>query len=164
MLYLSIDTISGNCTEKGYEDWIMLDSFSLGVANSLTSNAGNSERTSGGVQVSEMNCSKTMDVSSLLLAEACAGNKNLGEVVLTVTRTDADEQLELVNYTLSDAMISSISTSGSGNGDLPSESFSINFTAINATYTKQKPEGTAEGTANFAWDMKTRENKSAAGA
>jgi type VI secretion system secreted protein Hcp len=164
MLYLSIDTISGNCTEAGYEDWIMLESFNLSVSNSLTSNAGNSERTSGGVQITEMNCAKTMDVSSLLLAEACAGNKNLGEVILSVTRTDGDEQLELVKYTLSDAMVSNISTAGYGGGDLPSESFSLNFTAIDATYTKQKPEGTAEGTANFAWDMKTRENKSAGGA
>lgn len=156
MIYVSIDDISGNCTEAGYEEWIMVDSYSHGVGNSLTSNPGNTERTTGGVQISEMNFSKTMDASSMLLYAACAGNKNLGEVTVAVTRTEGEEQMLLVTYVLGDAMVSSISTSGSGHGDLPMESFSLNFTTITGQYTQQSPDGTALGQAPFGWDMKTR--------
>lgn len=156
MIYVSIDDISGNCTEEGYEDWIMVDSFSIGVSNSLTINPGNTERTTGGVNISEMSFSKTMDVSSMLLYAACAGNKSLGEVTVAVTRTEGESQMLLVTYVLGDAMVSNIASSGSGHGDLPSESFSLNFTTITGQYTQQNPDGTEKGQAPFGWDMTKR--------
>lgn len=155
MIFVSIDDISGNCTETGYEDWILVDSFSIGMSASLTSQPNNAERTTGKVNIQEMSFSKTMDVSSLLLAAACAGNKGLGDVIVCITRTEGDAEMLLVKYVLGNGLVSSISTSGHGGGGLPSESFSINFTSITGQYTKQKEDATAEGNAVFGWDMVT---------
>jgi len=53
--------------------------------------------------------------------------------------------------TLTDVIISNLSVSSGG--DLPSESFSLNYAVIKAKYTKQKEEGGQEGVAPFGWDI-----------
>lgn len=166
MLYLQIGQIPGSCKEEPYGDSIMLDSFSLDVANSLTSNPGNTDRNPGntdrssaGAHISDMRCTKTMDVASLPLAAACAGNVNLEEVTLTVTRTDGLVNLELVKYTMTNVLVSSIFTTGTFGGGLPTESFSLNFTAITAEHHKQNPELGDGGVTNFGWDMELRAPK-----
>lgn len=154
MIYLKIDSIKGNCTEDPYKEQIILDSFSHGLSQSLTSRPGNTERTSDGPQFSEMNFTKTMDSSSPGLYQACAGNLKLGTATVSVTRIEGAKVMSTISYVLGDAMISGISTSGSGGGDLPSESFSINFTTITSQMTQQNPDSTKKGVAPFGWDLK----------
>jgi type VI secretion system secreted protein Hcp len=154
MIYLKIKDIKGNCTEAGFIEQIKVDSFSHGLSNPLTARPGNTERTSDGPAFSEMNFSKTMDSSSPSLYQACAGNQKLGEAVISVVRVEADKVMSTVQYTLGDAMISGISTSGSADGGLPQESFSINFTTITSSWTQQNADSTKKGVAPFGWDLK----------
>lgn len=162
MIYLDIESIKGNCLAEDYAEQIIVDSFSIGAANAITSDPANSERTLDRVQFSEMSFSKEMDSSSMLLYAACAGNQKLGDVTVSVTRTEGEAQMLLVTFVLEDAMISSISTSGSSGGGLPGESFTINFTAITGQYTKQNSDASADGQAVMGWDMKTRKVKAPA--
>jgi type VI secretion system secreted protein Hcp len=155
MLFLWIDGVTGNCTETDYVGYIKVDSFSIGMGASLTSVTNNAERTHGSVQISEMGFSKEMDVASLALASACAGNVVYPNAYLYVTRTLGDKQMMLVEYHMTDVLVSGISTSGSGHTGLPQENFSLNFTAITAQYTKQTAEATIEGQSVFGWDMKS---------
>ena len=155
MIYLKIASIIGNCIEVGHEKEIIVDSYSHGLSQSLTMRPGNTERTTDGPQFSEMNFSKTLDSSSPQLYAACAGNKKLGLATISVTRMEADIPMMTIIYELGDAMISNISTSGSGGGGLPNESFSINYTTITAKMTQQSPDSTPKGVAPFGWDIKT---------
>ncbi len=154
MIYLKIKDIKGNCTEEGFKDQIILDSFNHGLSLPLTSQPANTERSTGGPQFSEMNFSKSMDSSSPALYMACAGAKKLGDATISVTRTEGDKHMLLVTYVLGEAMISGVSSSGSAGSGLPQESFSINFTSITSQYTKQKSDSTKEGVSPFGWDLK----------
>jgi type VI secretion system secreted protein Hcp len=154
MIYLKIDSIKGNCTDQGYVDQIMVNSFSHSMHLNLTGHPKNSDRTSGGPQFSEMSFSKVMDSSTPLLYAACAGAKPLGTVVVSVTRDENDKPMNTVVYNLGEAMISNISTSGSVHG-MPQESFSINFTSITSQVTAQKTDSTKKGVAPFGWDLRT---------
>jgi len=162
MIYLKIESIKGNCTAEDFKEQIIVDSFQVSANNAITRDPANSERTLDRVQFSEMTFSKEMDSSSMLLYAACAGNEKLGNVTVSVTRTDGDEQMLLVKFELEDAMISNVSSSGHSGGGLPGESFSINYTAITGQYTKQKSDATDGGQAVMGWDMKTRKVKAPA--
>ncbi len=160
MIYLKIASIKGNCTEDGYKDQIMIDSFSHGLSNPLTAAIGNTDRSSDGPHFTNMSFSKVMDTSSPGLWQACAGNRKLGEATVSVTRIQQDKQMNTVVYVLGDAMIEDISTSGSSGNDLPQESFTINFTTITSQVTTQVADSTKKGVAPFGWDLK--ENKALA--
>ena len=153
MIYLKIDSIKGNCTDAGYTDQIMVDSYQHGLSLSLTSHGKNSDRTSGGPNFSEMSFSKVMDSSTPLLYAACAGARPLKTAVVTVTRDENDKPMTTVVYNLGEAMISSISTSGS-TGSIPHESFSIHFTSITSQVTQQNTDSTKKGVSPFGWDLK----------
>lgn len=160
MIYLKIASIKGNCTEDGYKEQIMIDSFSHGLSNPLTSAIGNTDRTADGAHFTNMSFSKVMDSSSPGLWQACAGNRKLGEATVSVTRIEADKQMNTIVYVLGDAMIEDINTSGSAGNDLPQESFTINFTTITSQFTQQNADSTKKGVAPFGWDLK--ENKAKA--
>ncbi len=158
MIYLKFEkTLDGNCTEKGFEKQIMIDSFSHSLTNPLTTKIGNTDRTSDGPQFSQMSFSKVMDISTPLLYQACASNRILGTATISVTRVQGSEQMLAITYVLGDAMIENISTSGSAGGDLPNDSFMLNFSSITSEYTKQKVDSSKEGVAPFGWDLKLRQ-------
>jgi type VI secretion system secreted protein Hcp len=55
-----------------------------------------------------------------------------------------------MKYVLTNAMVSSISTSGGGDmGD----SLSLNFTQMTSEYTQQNTDSTKKGNASFGWDL-----------
>jgi type VI secretion system secreted protein Hcp len=153
MIYLKIDSIKGNCTDDGFKEQIMVDSFQHGLSLALTNHGKNSDRTAGGPSFSEMSFSKVMDSSTPLLYAACAGARPLKTAVVTVTRDENDKHMTTVVYNLGEAMISSISTSGSSGG-MPHESFSIHFTTITSQVTQQNTDSTKKGVAPFGWDLK----------
>ena len=74
-----------------------------------------------------------------------------------MTRVQGSEQMLAITYVLGDAMIENISTSGSAGGDLPNDSFMLNFSSITSEYTKQKVDSSKEGVAPFGWDLKLRQ-------
>ncbi len=160
MIYLKIASIKGNCTEDGYKEQILIDSFSHGLSNPLTAAIGNTDRTSDGPHFTNMSFSKVMDSSSPGLWQACAGNRKLGEATVSVTRIEQDKQMNTIVYVLGDAMIEDINTAGSSGNDLPQESFTINFTSITSQFTQQNADSTKKGVSPFGWDLK--ENKALA--
>jgi len=160
MIYLKIASIKGNCTEDLYKEQILIDSFSNGLSNPLTSAIGNTDRTSDGPHFTNMSFSKVMDSSSPGLWQACAGNRKLGEATVSITRIEQDKQMNTIVYVLGDAMIEDINTSGSAGNDLPQESFTINFTTITSQFTQQNADSTKKGVSPFGWDLK--ENKAKA--
>ncbi|MEP6791469.1 MAG: type VI secretion system tube protein Hcp, partial [Ramlibacter sp.] len=128
VIILEIKDVKGNCTIDGHPDQIILNSYSHGVALPLSSDPGNTERTAGRPQFSEMNFSKMTDLSTPSLYIACTAGKPLGDATVHIGRNEGGKFMSLMKYTLTNALISNINTSGGGG--VPSDSFSINFTAI----------------------------------
>jgi type VI secretion system secreted protein Hcp len=70
-----------------------------------------------------------------------------------VGRVQNGKFMPLIVYKMENAMISRISTSGSSG--IPSDSFSLNFTKLQADYTQQASASTPKGSATFNWDLET---------
>ena len=157
VIILEIKDMKGNCTVDGHANEIILNSYSHGVALPLSNDAANTERTAGRPQFSEMNFSKMTDQSTPALYTACVQGKKLGDAIIHIGRNEAGKFMSLMKYTLTNAMVSNINTSGGGG--MPSDSFSLNFTKIKSEFTQQNADSTMAGTASFGWDLTT--NKAA---
>lgn len=147
---LKIKDIKGNSTLDGATDQIVLYSYSIGVSISMNRDVGNTERTMGRPSFQEFSLSKATDQATPALYSACAAGTKLGDATISIGRNENGKFMSLLTYTLSDAMISSITTSGGGES---ADTFSINFSKITTVYTQQNVDSTKKGTASFGWDL-----------
>lgn len=157
VIILEIEKVKGNCQIDKYAGQVLLQSFSHSVALPMQMDTSNTERTAGRPMFSEMSFSKMTDQSTPTLYDACVQGKKLGDAKIHIGRNENGVFMSLMEYVLSNAMVSNISTSGGGG--VPCDSFSLNFTKITTAFTQQKSDSTKEGVANFGWNLET--NKAA---
>ncbi|AQV98983.1 virulence factor secretion apparatus protein [Cupriavidus necator] len=129
---------------------IQIYSYSLGVSMMVTNDPGNSKRTSGKANFQSMSMTKPTDQATPGLYAACAAGRSLGDVKLEIGRTEDGAFRSEMTYTLCDAIVEVIQTSGASESQ---DAFSLNFTKIMAFYTQQKGDAQKEGTASFGWDV-----------
>jgi type VI secretion system secreted protein Hcp len=147
------DTIKGNCTITGYTDKIIVNSFSHSAYLPMSSDAGNTERTLGRPVLSEMSFSKSSDLSTTELFKSCTQGSKIGPAKLNIGRVENGVYMNFMTYTMTNAMISQMSCSGGGG--IPNDSFSINFTKIEASFTQQQTDSTSKGTGTWNWNLET---------
>jgi type VI secretion system secreted protein Hcp len=151
IIILEIASIKGNCIIEGYAGQVIVQSFSHSASIPMQMDRANTERTSGRPNFSEMNFSKMADVATPALYAACVAGTKLGYAKIHIGRTEGSKFMSLIEYVLSDAMVSNISTSGGGGQ--PSDSFSLNYTEITQVYSQQNQDSTKKGSAGFGWDL-----------
>jgi type VI secretion system secreted protein Hcp len=135
--FLKIDGIDGESRDDKHKDWIEVLSFSWGTSHGGTTSGGTSrERTTH----HDFQIVKSMDKASPLLAMASCDGKSPGQAMF-VARTAGKDQQEYLKIKLTDILISSYNTTGSGD-DKPLETVSLNFAKAEMTYAPQKPDGT----------------------
>ena len=151
IIILEIASIKGNCIIDGSVGQTIIQSFSHNVLMPMQMDRANTERTAGRPNFSEMNFSKMSDIATPALYAACVAGTKLGEAKIHIGRTEGSKFMSLIEYVLSDAMVSNISTSGGGGQ--PSDSFSLNYTTITQVYSQQTQDSTKKGSAGFGWDL-----------
>lgn len=151
IILLEIKDIKGNSEVSDFADKITITSFSHSLSLPMQPDRTNRERTAGKPVFSDINLSKMTDMATPALYNACASGKKLGEAKIHIGRNMDGKYMPVLTYTLGDAMISTISTSGGGG--IPSDSLTINFTSIKTTFTQQNKDATKKGEAPFGWDL-----------
>jgi len=85
---------------------------------------------------------------------ACASGEHIKKATLTC-RKAGKEQQEFLKVTLSDLLVSSYQTGGSGHSDIvPTDQISLNYSKIEFEYKEQKADGTLGGATKAGWDVK----------
>jgi type VI secretion system secreted protein Hcp len=149
---LELDGIPGESTDAQRARAIEIDSFSFGASNagSATSGGGGA----GKVSFSDITFTKRLDKSSPLLYLSCAQGKHIAKATLVLRKSGGgDKPVEYYIVTMSDILVTSIQSGGGG--DIPTESFSLNFTKIEFSYSAQKPDGSLEEPVTSGWDIAT---------
>ena len=105
--FLKITGVPGESQDDKHKDWIMIESFSWGVArtSSVPGGAG------GRVAVNDMTITKEIDRASPKLAESCVKGSNFSEVTLETKRVGGEPGYEI--YVMKNVRIVSI-TPGPG--------------------------------------------------
>jgi len=151
--FLKIDGMEGESQDKTHKKEIELLSWSWGE-NQTGSHGTGGGGGAGKVQMQDMHFVFSHCGASPKLALACANGEHIKSAIL-VCRKAGKEQQEFLKITLSDLLISSYQTGGSGHGDLvPTDQISINFTKIESEYKEQKPDGTLGGAVKWGWNVK----------
>ncbi len=151
--YLKIDGIAGESTDSKHKGEIDIESFSWGVTQSGAHAAGGGGG-AGKASFQDFHFVMKINKASPKLMLACANGEHIKKATL-VCRKAGKEQQEFMTVTMSDLLISSFQTGGSGHGDiLPTDQISLNFAKIEFEYKEQKADGTLGGAVKAGYDLK----------
>jgi type VI secretion system secreted protein Hcp len=147
-----IGDIKGESANKAFKDQIDVLAWSWGMSNSGSTHAG-SGGGSGKVNVQDLSFTKYVDKATPALMKACCTGVHEKDAVLTVRKGGGTKALEYIKITLTEVIVTSISTGGSGGEDRLTENISLNFAKVKFEYTEQTGTGTSGTTIPFAYDI-----------
>jgi type VI secretion system secreted protein Hcp len=151
-MFIKIDDIKGESRDKTHAGEIDVLAWSWGMSNSGSAHMGGGAG-AGKVNVQDLSFTKYIDASSNALIDAACTGKHFKEVKLTV-RKAGGTPLEYVIITLSEVLISSVSTGGSGGEDRLTENVTLNFAKFKFSYQPQKADGSKDGgTKDVTYDI-----------
>jgi type VI secretion system secreted protein Hcp len=150
-MYLILDGIAGEAQDSVHAGQIDVLAWSWGASQSGTTHMG-SGGGSGKASFQDLSVTKYVDISSPALLKHLSIGKHIATGKLIV-RKAGETPLEYMIYELTDLLITSISTGGSGGEDRLTENISINFAAFSYKYTKQGVGGGADTDDTWAYDI-----------
>lgn len=150
-MYLKILSIPGESTSIDHKDEIEISSYSFGMNNTSVVSGGGSGV--GKAVFQDLSLTKQLDKSSPLLMLSCAQGKHIPEAILTLSKPSDAKPFVFMRITLTDVIVSSISSSGGAGGEAPAESLSFNYGKIKIEYYQQRPDGSVILAGTFAWDL-----------
>jgi type VI secretion system secreted protein Hcp len=150
--FLKIDGIDGESYDSKHAKDIEILSFSWGETNTGSHAAGGGGG-SGKVSMQDMHFTMHANKASPKLMLACASGEHIKKAVLVCRKAGKDQQ-EYFWIKMSDLIVSSYQTGGSGGSVNPTDQFSLNFSKIEFDYKEQKPDGTMGGANPTGWDVK----------
>ncbi|MCC6859254.1 MAG: type VI secretion system tube protein Hcp [Bryobacterales bacterium] len=150
--FLKIDGIDGESQDAKHKNEIELLSWSWGLSQSGTSGYGGGAG-AGRVSIQDLNFVKRTDKASPKLMLACCSGEHIKNALLTA-RKAGKEQQEYYKLKLTDVLVSSYQTGGSGAEEIPTETIAFNFSKYEIEYHEQKPDGTLGGAIKSHWDQK----------
>lgn len=150
--YLIIDGRPGPSTSK--KDAIDVLSFSFGASQTAVIGSGSSggEARAGRADVSNLTIMKVVDKLSPLLFDDCVTGNYLKKVDLIYDKPMGDAQEDYYKIHLENALITSISHSGSSEN--PMESVSFAFSKIKVSYNPED-DGALKGFVDKGFDVLT---------
>ncbi len=154
--FLKIDGIQGESADSKHKNEIDVMSWSWGATQTGTMSFGGGGG-AGKVSHQDLHFTMKMSKASPKLALACSSGEHIKGALLTCRKAGKEQQEYLV-IKLTDLLISSYQTGGSGGDDVvPTDQVSMNYAKIEFEYKEQKPDGSLGGVVKSHWSVK--ENK-----
>jgi type VI secretion system secreted protein Hcp len=151
--FLKLEGVDGESTDDKHKNEIDVESWSWGETQSGTHSGGGGGG-AGKVVMQDFHFVTKIGKASAKLLLACATGEHIKSATLTC-RKAGKEQQEFLIIKLSDLLVSSFQTGGSGHGDVvPTDQFSLNFAKIEFEYKPQKPDGSLDAPVKAGYDLK----------
>jgi type VI secretion system secreted protein Hcp len=148
--HLKIDGVEGESAHADHKGEIEVLSWSWAVSNSSSSASGGGSGT-GKSTFSDLNFTHLYSKASPNLAKSCATGKHFPTVKFTA-RKQGEGSKDYLVFTLKEAFITSVSTSGGSGGDV-TEQFSMSYKDIEMAYKPQDEKGSMGGEVKFMYDV-----------
>ncbi|HQU43648.1 MAG TPA: type VI secretion system tube protein Hcp [Pirellulales bacterium] len=155
--FLKIDGIEGESQDSKHKNEIDVLSWSYGVANSgsMSIMGGGG---SGKSSFNDISFTAYHSKASPKLNLASASGQHLKNAVLTIRKAGTDQQEYLV-WKLTDVLVSSYQTGGSGSDVRPVDSFTLNYAEIEHEYKPQKADGSLDSPVKTGWNLMQNKRK-----
>jgi type VI secretion system secreted protein Hcp len=150
-MFIKIGDVKGESKDSKHGGEIDVLAWSWGLSNSGTAHVGTGAG-AGKVNVQDISFTHYIDKASPSLMLACCNGKHFPEATLTV-RKAGEQPVEYVTMKLTDLLITSISTGGSGGEDRLTENVTLNFAKFEFQYLPQEKDGKAGDPIPVGWNI-----------
>lgn len=150
-MFIKIGSLEGEARDKAHGKEIDVLAWSWGASNSGSAHVGGGAG-AGKVNVQDLSFTKYIDKSSPDLMLACCNGKHFPDAKLVV-RKAGENPLEYITITLTDVLVTSVSTGGSGGEDRLTENVTLNFAKVKLNYVEQTEKGAAGAKPQMGWDI-----------
>ncbi len=154
ILLLNLGTdFQGEVTLGGYAGQVEILSFLHGISTSIVHGLTGRTGTTGTPRHQDFTMTKYIDLSSTALLDACDRGLVIPEATFTLAHTEGDVVTPYWVVTMKEAIITSVAIGGGG-GSRPTETITLNYTAIRWVYQTQTAAGEPV-TNTSAWNLAT---------
>lgn len=150
--FLKLNGIEGESQDAEYQNQIELQSAGWGSSNNSSFDFGTGSGVGLG-QVHDISCVKYTDKSSLNLHKYCVTGKVVPDGQLTLLKLQDQTKIAYFKVNMTNIVINGWSFSANGDGQLPSEHFTLHFVKSESTYLPQGDTGDPQGAVTFNWDI-----------
>ena len=150
-MFMKLEGITGESQDSVHKGEVDVLAWSWGISNSGTTHTGGGGG-AGKANFQDLSFTKWVDLASTPLMLATANGKHVTKATLVV-RKAGEHPLEYITIVMTECLVTSISTGGSGGEDRLTENVTLNFKEVAVTYKEQTKTGTAGGTGDFKWDI-----------
>lgn len=151
--FLKLDGVDGESGDAKHKNEIDLESWSWGETNAGGFSYGGGGG-AGKVQMQDFHFTMKANKASPKLFLNCATGEHIAKGVLTCRKAGGEQQ-EFLIVTMSDLLVSSFQTGGSGHGDVvPIDQISLNFAKIQWKYQAQDAKGKVGSPIITGYDLK----------
>jgi type VI secretion system secreted protein Hcp len=150
-IFIKIGTLKGESLDKTHAGEIDVLAWSWGMSNSGSAHVGGGAG-AGKVNVQDLSLTKYIDKSTPDLMLAACNGKHFDSALLTV-RKAGEKPLEYLKITMTQVLITSVSTGGSGGEDRLTENVTLNFAAVKVDYVEQKKDGSTGDKPSMNWNI-----------
>jgi type VI secretion system secreted protein Hcp len=150
-MFIKVGDLKGESKDSTHKGEIDVLAWSWGMSNSGTTHTGGGGG-AGKVNVQDLSLTKYIDLASPDLMLACCNGKHFPEATLTV-RKAGETPLEYLKIKLTEVLVTSVSTGGSGGEDRLTENVTLNFAKVNLDYVEQAEKGGVGGKPKMGWDI-----------
>jgi type VI secretion system secreted protein Hcp len=151
-MFIKIGDLKGESKDaSSHKGEIDVLAWSWGMSNSGSAHVGGGAG-AGKVNVQDLSLTKYIDLSSPDLMLACCNGKHFPEATLVV-RKAGETPLEYLKLTLTEVLVTSVSTGGSGGEDRLTENVTLNFAKVKVDYIEQTEKGGTGGKPKMGWDI-----------
>ena len=151
-IFARIGTIKGESRDARHKDEIEVLSWAWGMTQSGTLGHGGGGG-AGKVSFHEFTFTHHVDKASPMLMKVCATGEHVKDATITVRKAGKGQQEYLV-ITMTDLLVTSVSTSVGAEGDTTIESVGLAFAKVDLEYKPQKPDGSFDAGIHFKYDLK----------
>lgn len=150
-MFIKIDGVPGESRDSIHAGTIDVLAWSWGMSQSGTTHVGGGGG-AGKVNVQDLSLTKWVDKASPLLMLFCSNGKHVAEATLIV-RKAGESPIEYIKIKMTDIIITSVSTGGSGGEDRLTENVSLNFAEVSVDYIEQKSDGSEGDKPAYKWKI-----------
>jgi type VI secretion system secreted protein Hcp len=150
-IFLKINGVDGESADDKHKKDIDILAFSWGLSNSGSAQIGGGAG-AGKVNVQDLSVTKWVDAATPKLVLACCNGTHYDDATLVV-RKAGGTPVEYIKLKLTEVLVTSVSTGGSGGEDRLTENITLNFAKFNLDYTPQDAKGAAGTAIPAGWDV-----------
>ena len=150
-MFIQIGDLKGESRDKVHIGKIDVLAWSWGMSNSGSAHTGGGAG-AGKANVQDLSFTKYIDKCSPSLLLACCKGSHYTDATLVV-RKAGGKPLEYLTITMSEVLVTSVSTGGSDGEDRLTENVSLNFAKVKVDYVEQKADGTEGDKPTMTFDV-----------